>query len=200
MTDSNKDAAQQPPESAQTEQPSSEPGADSTVEVSIENLSQALEEAQAKAEDNWQRFLRATAEQDNIRKRAERDVEQARRFALEKFSRDLIAVVDSLDLGLQSAQQDSQPAEGSAKALLEGMELTAKMLRETLTRHGIEVLNPEGDSFDPAKHEAMSAVPNADVAPNTVLNVVQKGYLLHERVLRPAMVVVAQAPAGDSAS
>nr|MBV6628798.1 nucleotide exchange factor GrpE [Oceanococcus sp. HetDA_MAG_MS8] len=199
MTESNKDAASQPPESAQADQASTEAGADSTVEVSVDNLSKALEEAQAKAEDNWQRFLRATAEQDNIRKRAERDVDQARRFALEKFSRDLIAVMDSLDLGLQSAEQD-QPAEGGAKALLEGMQLTAKMLRETLGRHGIEVLNPEGESFDPAKHEAMSAVPNAEVAPNTVLNVVQKGYLLHERVLRPAMVVVAQAPADGNAS
>lgn len=200
MTDSKKDAAQQSPESTQAQQPSTEQGTDSTVEVSIDHLSQALEEAQAKADDNWQRFLRATAEQDNIRKRAERDVEQARRFALEKFSRDLIAVMDSLDLGLQSAQQDGQAADAGAKALLEGMELTAKMLRETLGRHGIEVLNPEGESFDPAKHEAMSAVPNGEVPPNTVLNVVQKGYLLHERVLRPAMVVVAQAPSGDSAS
>lgn len=155
------------------------------------DLKAELEAAKAKADENWERFLRATAEQDNIRKRAERDVEQARRFALERFARDLLGVADSLELALKAAEEGDN-TEGS---LLEGLQMTRRMLLDTLTKHGISEMAPKGETFDPAKHEAMSAVPSADAAPNTVLEVVQKGYLLNERVLRPAMVVVAQAPA-----
>lgn len=155
------------------------------------DLKAELEAAKAKADENWERFLRATAEQDNIRKRAERDVEQARRFALERFARDLLGVSDSLELALKAAEEGDN-TEGS---LLEGLQMTRRMLLDTLTKHGISEMAPKGETFDPAKHEAMSAVPSADAAPNTVLEVVQKGYLLNERVLRPAMVVVAQAPA-----
>lgn len=156
------------------------------------DLATALEAAEAKAAENWERFLRATAEQDNIRKRAERDIDQARKFAVERFAKDLLGVLDSLDLGLQSAAKGEEGAQ--AEALLEGMRLTLKMFGDTLGRHGIQVMAPQGEPFDPSKHEAMTAVPSAEHAPNTVIEVVQKGYLLNERVLRPAMVVVSQAP------
>lgn len=162
-------------------------------ESTPENLSAALDEARAKANENWERFLRATAEQDNIRKRAERDVDNARKFAVEKFAKDLVEVLDSLDLGLQSAEKASD-VESAELAVIEGVKLTRKIFADTLAKHGVVIVEAKGEAFDPAKHEAMSAVPTADHPPNTVIDVVQRGYLLHERVIRPAMVIVAQAP------
>ena len=163
-------------------------------EVTMEQLQGQLAEAQAKAEENWDRCLRATAEQDNIRKRAERDVEAARRFALEKFAKDLLGVQDSLELGLKASQEAQQEARGDADTKhVEGLQITAKMLADALSRHGVQVIDPKGEAFDPEKHEAITAVPNPDMAPNIVLEVMQKGYSLNDRVLRPAMVVVSRA-------
>ncbi|MGJ8670152.1 MAG: nucleotide exchange factor GrpE [Oceanococcus sp.] len=161
----------------------------------IDSLKARLAEAEAKSAENWERCLRATAEQDNIRKRAEREVAAARRFALEKFAQDLLGVADSLELGLKAAQDA-----GADEKQIEGAQITSKMLADVLKRHGVEVIDPQGENFDPEKHEAMAAVPNADVAPNTVLDVMQKGYSLNERVLRPAMVAVSRAvPSGEGA-
>lgn len=190
------DPAQTNPET-KAEQAESAAGADGvTVETvddnSVDGLKAQLLEAQAQATENWERCLRATAEQDNIRKRAEREVAAARRFALEKFAQDLLAVVDSLELGLKAAREAGADAKH-----IEGTQLTFKMLSETLKRHGVEVIDPQGENFDPEKHEAMTAVPSADAAPNTVLEVMQKGYSLNERVLRPAMVVVSRAMPAD---
>lgn len=164
-----------------------------TTEASEENLQEQLEEARAKANENWERYVRATAEQDNIRKRAERDIEHARKFALEKFAKDIIAVLDSLDLGLKSAEQ-SENAESAGQAVIEGVKLTHKIFIDALSKHGVTRIEAQGETFDPARHEAMSAVPSPDHAPNTIIEVIQVGYLLNERVLRPAMVIVAQAP------
>jgi len=143
-----------------------------------------LEKAEAAATENWDRYLRTAAELENVRKRASRDVENAHRFALERFSRELLAVRDSLEMGIA--------AEGaSVESLLEGSEATLKILGGTMQQFGIEVVDPVGEPFDPDLHEAISMQPSDDVEPGSVVIVVQKGYSLNGRLLRPAMVVVA---------
>jgi len=152
-----------------------------------------LAELQAKADENWDRYLRAAAENENVRKRAARDVENARRFALENFSRDLLAVKDSLEMGIQAASN------ADVETLLAGKEATLKLLATTLERFGIEELDPEGEVFDPEFHEAMTVQPSDDMEPGSVLSVIQKGYSLNGRLLRPAMVVVVADPQPTSA-
>ncbi|MGI9222845.1 MAG: nucleotide exchange factor GrpE [Woeseiaceae bacterium] len=152
---------------------------------------EAIIDLQAKIDENWDRYLRAAAEADNVRKRAQRDVEHAHKFALEGFSRELLAVVDSLEIGLEAA------GSADATALIEGSEATCKLLKTTMERFGILVVDPEGEPFDPEFHEAMTMQPSADLEPGSVLTVVQKGYTLNGRVLRPAMVVVAAEPPSD---
>jgi molecular chaperone GrpE len=150
---------------------------------SSEALSE-LEKAQGAADENWDRYLRTAAELENVRKRASRDVENAHRFALERFSRELLAVRDSLEMGIA--------AEGaSVESLIEGSEATLKILGATMQQFGIEVVDPLGEPFDPEFHEAISMQPSDDVEPGSVVIVVQKGYSLNGRLLRPAMVVVA---------
>jgi molecular chaperone GrpE len=148
-----------------------------------------LEAAEAKAQENWDLYLRAAAETENIRKRAARDVEHARRYALEGFGRDLLAVKDSLEMGIQAAEN------ADVATLLEGKEATLKLLATTLERFGIAEVDPAGEPFDPEFHEAMTMQPSASAEPGSVLAVIQKGYLLNGRLLRPAMVVVAAEPA-----
>jgi molecular chaperone GrpE len=148
-----------------------------------------LESLQAKADENWDRYLRAMAEADNIRKRATRDVEHAHKFALENFSKDLLAVKDSLEMGLAAADT------ADAESLLAGSEATLKLLAGSLERFGISEIDPEGEPFDPERHEAMTMQPSAEVEPGSVLTVIQKGYVLNGRLLRPARVIVASEPA-----
>ncbi len=145
----------------------------------------ALAELQAKADENWDRYLRAAAEVENVRKRAARDVENARMYALETFSKELLGVKDSLEMGL--AASDSADAE----SLVKGSKATLKLLTATLERFGVSEVDPEGEPFDPEFHEAISMQPSADAEPGSVLTVVQKGYALHGRLLRPACVIVA---------
>jgi len=153
----------------------------------------ALAELQAKADENWDRYLRAAAEVENIRKRASRDVEHARKYALENFGRELLAVKDGLELGLAVGES------ADADSLRQGSEATLKLLTGTLERFGVIELDPEGEPFDPELHEAMTMQPSADVEPGSVLTVIQKGYSLNGRLLRPARVIVAAEPADDSA-
>lgn len=148
-----------------------------------------LESLQAKADENWDRYLRAMAEADNIRKRATRDIEHAHKFALENFSKDLLAVKDSLEMGLAAADT------ADAESLLAGSEATLKLLAGSLERFGISEIDPEGEPFDPERHEAMTMQPSAEVEPGSVLTVIQKGYVLNGRLLRPARVIVASEPA-----
>jgi len=144
-----------------------------------------LEQAQAKANENWDRYLRTAAELENVRKRAARDVENAHRFALERFSKQLLAVRDSLEMGLAAADS------ANVESLLEGSEATLKILGATMQQFGIEEVDPAGEPFDPEFHEAISMQPSDDVEPGSVVTVVQKGYSLNGRLLRPAMVIVA---------
>ena len=145
----------------------------------------AVAEAQAKADENWNLYLRAAAELDNVRKRAARDVENAHKFALESFGRELLAVVDSLEMGLAAAEN------ADAEALREGSEATCKLLKTTMERFGISEVDPEGEPFDPEMHEAMSMMPSPNTEPGSVAQVIQKGYALNGRLLRPARVIVA---------
>lgn len=142
--------------------------------------------AQAKAEENWEKYIRAAAELENVRKRALRDVEKAHKFSLERFAKELLAVRDSLELGLES------DVETGAEALLKGSQATLKLLVATMEQFGISEVDPHGEPFDPELHEAMTMQPSADVESGSVLAVFQKGYALNGRLLRPALVVVAQ--------
>jgi len=144
-----------------------------------------LARAQAKADENWERYLRAAAELENVRKRAARDVEHAHKFALERFGKELLAVRDTLEMGLAAADN------ASVESLLEGKNATLKLLTSVMSQFGIEELDPEGEPFDPEFHEAISMQPSDDVEPGSVVKVMQKGYTLNGRLLRPAMVIVA---------
>ena len=144
-----------------------------------------LDSLQAKADENWDSYLRAAAELENVRKRSARDVENAHRFALERFSKELLAVRDSLEMGIASAEN------ASVESLLEGSAATLKLLNGTMQQFGIEIIEPDGEPFDPEFHEAISMQPSDDVEPGSIVTVVQKGYSLNGRLLRPAMVVVA---------
>ncbi len=150
-----------------------------------------IDELKAKADENWDRYLRAAAEMENVRKRAVRDVENARKYALESFGKDLLDVRDSLEMGLEAEAAD-------ADALREGSAATLKLLATVMERFGVEEIDPAGEPFDPALHEAMTMQPSADVEPDSVLTVVQKGYTLNGRLLRPARVVVAAPMPGAS--
>ncbi len=161
-----------------------------TVEEPAEavDLQAQLDAANARADENWEKVLLAKAEVENIRRRTQKDVEKAHRFSIEKFAKDMLPVVDSLEMGLASVAT----SEGDVTAIKEGMELTYKQLLASLEKSGVKQVNPEGESFSPDFHQAISMVPSADHEPNTVIQVFQKGYTLNDRLLRPAMVIVSQ--------
>lgn len=167
-----------------------EPPREDAPEAPETEETEAGGELAAELEACRDQLLRARAELDNVRKRAEREVESARKFALERFATELLGVRDSLEMGLQAADAES----GGLEKLQEGMELTERMLAQAMEKFGVEPLHPEGETFDPSYHEAMSARESGEHEPNTVLSVMQKGYLLNGRVLRPAMVVVSKRP------
>jgi molecular chaperone GrpE len=174
---------------AAEEQAAEEAGASATES----DQDAALTELKAKVDENWQKYLRAAAELENVRKRAARDVENAHKFALERFAAELLAVRDSLEMGLAAGE------EADVESLRQGKEAILKQLVTIMDRFGVEELDPQGEPFDPSLHEAMTMQPSTDVEPGSVLSVFQKGYALNGRLLRPARVVVA-AEAGDSAT
>ncbi len=155
---------------------------DPSVEEEIPNSTE--EEIEALKDQ----LLRTVAESENIRRRASRDVENAHKYANEKLIEDLLPVLDSLEKALELPDQSDD-----AKAVLEGIEISLRIFRETLDRGGVAIVDPLGEPFDPSKHEALAMVPNEEVEPNSVIEVVQKGYLLNERVVRAARVVVSAA-------
>jgi molecular chaperone GrpE len=154
----------------------------------LETVRNALAEAEARAEESRSALLRAVAEADNARKRAQRDVEAASRFGAERLAADLLEVADSLELGIAAG------AGADAARLIEGMEATRRLLVRAFERAGMSVIDPQGEAFNPELHEAMTTQESAQAAPGTVLAVIQKGYTLNGRLLRPARVVVARAP------
>jgi molecular chaperone GrpE len=179
-------------EQNQTEQQGDEPieQQEGAAELSVEELQARLEQAEQKAMDNWDQLLRARAEMDNLRRRTQKDLENAHKFALEKFVAELLAVKDSLEMGLEATQQES----ASVESLREGSELTLNMLKQVFDKFNVVELNPQGEKFNPDHHQAMSAQESSEMEPNTVMAVMQKGYLLNDRLVRPAMVMVSRAP------
>tara|TARA_B110000503_G_scaffold139043_1_gene226514 strand:- start:1165 stop:1725 length:561 start_codon:yes stop_codon:yes gene_type:complete len=154
-------------------------------ELSLEDTIAQLEADVAAAQDA---ALRAQADAVNVQRRAEQEVEKARKFALERFAGDLVSVVDNLERALESTDENEHN-----NALVEGIKLTQKGFLDVLGRYGVAAVDPMGEPFDAQRHQAMSMVPNADVEPNTVIAVMQKGYVLNGRLLRPAMVMVSKA-------
>jgi len=145
------------------------------------------------AQQEKERSLRTAAEMENLRRRAAMDVEKAHKFALEKFAGELLPVIDSLERALEMSDRENE----LLKPTLEGVELTLRSMLNAVGKFGVLPIDPQGESFDPNRHQAMSMVENPNVAPNTVLAVMQKGYELNGRVIRPAMVMLAKAPSVD---
>ena len=155
-------------------------------EPSEEQGGNQIEELQQKLSTLGEQLLREQAEMQNVRRRAQRDIESAHKYALEKFATELLSVVDNLERAIDAIDEDDE----SQKSVAEGLELTLKSFSEVLAKYNVEAVEPQGQPFDADLHQAVSTVPNKDVEPNTVINVFQKGYTLNGRLIRPAMVVV----------
>jgi molecular chaperone GrpE len=151
----------------------------------------ALAAAEARALESRNSYLRAVAELENYRKRADREIDNARKYAVERFAQELVTVGDALEAGINAGADNPGPA------LVEGAQATLRQLHKAFEKAGIKIIDPAGQPFDPEWHEAMVAQESSTVPPNTVLTVVQKGYSLHGRLLRPARVVVSKAAAED---
>jgi molecular chaperone GrpE len=188
MSGNENNLAEESVEQAGTEGPTESEAATAPPEEA--NLAILLEDARTKADENWNLCLRLQAEMDNLRKRSERDLANAHKYALERFAQELLPVRDSLEMGLAAFTAEKvDPGK-----VHEGVELTLQLLTTVLARFGITEVNPLRERFNPDFHQAMSLQERADVEPNTVVTVVQKGYLLNDRLLRPAMVIVSRAP------
>ena len=157
-------------------------------DASAPSLEEEVAEARRAARENLDRALRAQAELENVRRRMERDLQNAHKFALERFVAELLPVRDSLELGLSASAEKG----ASAASITEGVELTLRMLEQAMEKFGVRVVDPAGEPFDPAFHQAMTMQENDAVDSGSVLTVVQKGYVLNERLVRPAMVIVAK--------
>jgi molecular chaperone GrpE len=155
--------------------------------VELERLQQALAEAEERARSHWDQYMRAVADLENVRKRTQRDIEAANRYGLEKFAAELLPVKDSLELAVQNAEKAAD-----VRSLVQGQEATLKLLSKALEKIGVGVIDPRGEPFDPARHEAMLAQESATAEPNSVLQVVQPGYEINGRLLRPARVIVSK--------
>jgi molecular chaperone GrpE len=175
-----------------TDGSSARPGAGAGL--SVEALSAALDEARAAADQARDQALRAQAESENVRRGAQRDVENAHKFALERFANDLLPVVDNLERAVDAAR--NQASGGAAAAIADGVELSLKLFIDTLARADLKQLDPVGEPFDPKFHQAVSTIESAEAEPNSVLQVLQKGYTLNGRLVRPAMVMVSKAAKG----
>ena len=162
---------------------------DDSVETAEGDLQAALLEAEQQVARHREAMLRIQAESENVRKRLTRDLERSRKLALEGVMKDLLQVRDSLERGL-----DIDAESATVESLREGQELTLKMLGKVMEDHHIEVIDPAGEAFDPENHEAMTVLPAPDVEENTVIEVLQKGFRLHDRLVRPARVVVSRKP------
>ncbi|MDO9167928.1 MAG: nucleotide exchange factor GrpE [Methylobacter sp.] len=158
-------------------------------EFTVDELKQALAQAEQKAQENWDKAVRIQAEMENLKRRTQKDLEDAHKFALTGFAKELLSVLDSLVLGLQAATGDSE----DVKKFREGSELTIKQFESAFAKFKIEAIDPIGQPFNAELHQAMAMQAVEDAEPNTVVNVFQKGYVLNGRLLRPAMVLVAKA-------
>ncbi|MDO6694426.1 nucleotide exchange factor GrpE [Aliiglaciecola sp. 3_MG-2023] len=195
---------QQPTDNNQQEQPEFNQAEQAEVDQAAENagagdseqtiakLQVALAKAEATVNEQRDSVLRAKAEMENARRRAEAEVEKARKFALERFAGELLPVADNLERAIQLADPDNE----SLKPMMEGVDITLKSFVSTVEKFGLKVIDPQGEPFNPELHQAMSMQENAELPPNTVMAVMQKGYEINGRLLRPAMVMVSRAAEG----
>lgn len=186
---------EQAPQQEQQQAKTNEFSAESEVDIAelhlrIEALEQALSAAEDDAKNHHEAALRARADMENARRRAESEIDKARKFALERFAGELLSVIDNLERTLDAADSSDE----SVKPLIEGVEMTLKGFLSTNEKFGLAAVNPQGEIFNPELHQAMSMQEVAEVEPNTVIAVLQKGYVLNGRLLRPAMVMVSRAP------
>ncbi len=165
------------------------PEAEPLSQLSIDQLYTKLAQADDKIAEHKDKLLRNHAEMENLKRRQAQALEKAHKYALDKFVGELLGVWDSLEFGLEAAQDDA----ADIAKLREGTALTLKMMSEAMQKSGVKQLDPKGETFDPEQHQAMSMQPRDDVEPNTVITVMQKGYSLNGRLVRPAMVMVSQA-------
>ena len=176
--------AQQTPEPAPRADDAGAPAAPEALASLVAQLEARLAEAESQANKSKDDWMRAKAETDNVRRRAQEDVAKAHRFGIESFASELLAVKDSLDASLKVEN-------ASVETYRQGVELTARQLDAAFEKNALKAIDPMGEKFDPHRHQAISQV-ESDSEPNTVVSVLQKGYLLHDRVLRPALVMVAK--------
>jgi len=194
-----RDAAQNAPEADSQADPETGGAGRDDDDSDEQSLTARLEAAQATIAEQKDRYMRAAAEAENIRRRAENDVASARKFAVEGFAAEILAVRDSLEIAnsLEIKEDDA----GAVTKMKEGLELTLKQLDNALSKFAIEAVEPQkGDKLDPERHQAMSTQESENVQPNHILSVIQRGYTIHGRLLRPAMVVVAKKPADEAGS
>ena len=179
----------EPVEQVEQEQAQEEVQTELSPEEEIAGLHAELEAAKQTITDQKDSVVRAAADVENIRRRAAQDVEKAHKFALEKFANELLPVIDNLHRAIEFSDKENE----TLKPVLEGVEMTLKSFEDAVAKFGVETVSPQGEVFNPDFHQAMSIQPSNDVAPNTVLAVMQKGYTLNGRLLRPAMVMVSKA-------
>ncbi|WMN60260.1 nucleotide exchange factor GrpE [Pseudoalteromonas xiamenensis] len=187
-TEQQKDVVEEVLESTEGQEPQTEQ-VELSPEEEIAGLYAELEAAKQTIKDQQDSVLRAAADVENMRRRAAQDVEKAQKFALEKFANELLPVLDNLERAIEFSDKENE----TLKPVLEGIEMTLKSFTDAVAKFGVELVNPQGETFNPELHQAMAMQPSNDVTPNTVLAVMQKGYTLNGRLLRPAMVMVSKA-------
>jgi len=165
-----------------------EPGAETGAEDTEESIEQQLDRAQATIKDYWDQIMRLKAEIKNNQKRNAKDIENAHKYVLRNFAESLLPIVDSMEMGQKVAETDN----ASLKTIVEGAQLTMDMFIQVLEKHGLQQIDPVGEKFDPEQHQAISMIEAEDAESNTVVSVMQKGFILNDRLVRPAMVVVAK--------
>ena len=174
-----------------TENPNAEPAVDETAQQSPEEIIQAnFARIEAERDDLKDKLLRTLADMENLRRRTEREISDAKAYAVTSFARDMLGSADNLRRGLENVPESAKSGDMALNALIEGVELTERELLKTLERHGVRKIDPQGEKFDPNMHQAMFEAPDAEIAKGLVSKVVQVGYKIGERVLRPALVGV----------
>ena len=187
MTQEQQTAEQQAAEEAMQAQ--AEAADNQTGAESEDDLAEQLAEAQGKVKEYWDQIVRLNAEIDNNRKRAQRDIENAHKYAVQNFAESLLPIADSMEMGINAASVENV----NLDSIRQGIEMTHELFVNTMNKNGIQVIDPKGEKFDPELHQAMSMVATDEAEPNTVIDVMQKGYTLNDRLIRPAMVVVSKA-------
>jgi molecular chaperone GrpE len=176
------------PELMDVEELNEDVEANANADNEEESIELQLDRTQATVKDYWDQIMRLKAEMENNRKRAIRDVENAHKFALKNFTEALLPVIDSMDMGQQAAAAEN----ASLESIVEGTNMTTTMFVQVLEKHGLQRLNPVGEKFNPEQHQAISMIEDENVESNHIISVMQKGFSLNERLVRPAMVIVAK--------